>query len=233
MRTQNVIILTIFFIIGCTNNMVTENNTNITNTQKETTQGFLTTSDGYKISYKLLEKEGENDYLLLHQLNLDHTSYQILEKEQLGTSLAITFRGHGKSQGKWQEFDENDFNNMQLDAKAGLDKLGKQGGVIIIGASIGANTALNLANTDFRISKVILLSPGISYRGIDATKSAEQITKPVLIIVSEEDTYSLESSQELKKMITNSELLILENSGHGTNMLTNQKTIQKIKEFVQ
>lgn len=83
-------------------------------------------------------------------------------------------RGHGKSvnqNGTFQSFTPNDFNKMKLDVKAAKQFLVTQKGInpkniAIVGASIGANVALKYAAVDPSIKAVVLLSPGLHYKGV-------------------------------------------------------------------
>ncbi|MEK6953290.1 MAG: alpha/beta fold hydrolase, partial [Nanoarchaeota archaeon] len=136
------------------------------------------------------------------------------ELNQKGYSvIVLDLRGHGKSDLNYKDFTERDFNNMIYDAKAGKEYLGLNK-IVVIGASIGANTALKVAD---EFSTSILLSPGLNFRGIDITNIKSN--KPILIVASEDDPYSLSSSKEIKNNLKNSELKIYKNKGHGTNML--------------
>src|SRR3989344_2219496 len=162
--------------------------------------------------YKGNDKGG----VLLHMLGRNKESWSNFPKElnQKGYSvIVLDLRGHGKSELNYKEFTERDFNNMILDAKAGKEYLGLSK-VAVIGASIGANTALKVAD---EFTTGILLSPGLNFRGIDITNTKSN--KPILIVASEDDLYSLNSSKEILNNLEKGELKIYKNKGHGTNML--------------
>ena len=88
---------------------------------------------------------------------------------------------------------------MSSDVELALEYLNGQDiqEVSIIGASIGANIGLNYAVRDPKIHRVALLSPGIEYQGINTLDSIKRYNRPLLIMASEEDEYSWNSSNKL------------------------------------
>ncbi|MBI2576908.1 alpha/beta fold hydrolase [Candidatus Woesearchaeota archaeon] len=181
---------------------------------------MLAASDGIKLSYSFVGA-GSNAVILLHQLNSGKSAYAGFQehlREDGFSSIAIDFRGHGDSDGEWQKFTEKDFKNMILDAeaaKAFLEGKGKKV-VGIAGASIGANIAGQMT-VKYGI-KAVLLSPGLNYRGIDFGGTIPKL-KDALIVVSNEDAYSVETAEKAKEENANIKFLFLENRGHGTDML--------------
>lgn len=186
---------------------------------------FLETEDGTEITGSFYYGSGPS-VILLHQLGNDRNSWNMfankLNKRNY-TVLSIDLRGHGQSEGKWQEFDEEDFKDMIFDVRAAKDFLEQQGAnteiLITIGASIGANTALNFAAEDEDVKAAALLSPGLNYKGIETGKSAKDIDIPTFIAVSEGDDYSFDSSKKIHNMIENSHLEEYKGEPHGTDML--------------
>jgi len=173
-------------------------------------------------------KGNDKGIVLLHMLGRNKESWLNFPKElnEKGYSvIVLDLRGHGKSDLDYKGFSEKDFNNMAYDAEAGKDYLGLNK-VAVIGASIGANTALKVAD---EFSTSVLLSPGLNFRGIDITNAKS--SKPSLIVASEDDKYSLDSSEEIKSNLPNSELKIYKDKGHGTNML-DKETKELIFEWL-
>ena len=202
---------------------------------QSTVQGgeVLAASDNVKLSYSFVEA-GSDAVILLHQLNSDKSAYARFQqhlKEDGFSSIAIDFRGHGDSGGDWQKFTEKDFQNMILDAeaaKAFLESKGKKV-VGIVGASIGANIAAQM-NVKFGM-KTVLLSPGLNYRGIDFEGTIPNL-RDVLVVVSREDKYSMETAEKAKKENSNINFIFLEDRGHGTNML-NEELEEEMAGFVE
>ena len=171
--------------------------------------------------------QGMPSLILLHMLDRTRNDWDEFAKKLQDkgyNAIAIDFRGHGQSDLNWKGFSEQDFGNMALDVKAAkkfLDdkKLGNNVGVI--GASIGANNAINYAFKDNSIKTAALLSPGLNYRGVFIEYEGKQYIKPVLIMASEDDTYSADSSKTLNSFFINSKLKLYSGSLHGTNLLGN------------
>lgn len=119
---------------------------------------------------------------------------------------------------------------MTLDAKASVDWLRSQGAteIALVGASIGANLALRYAADDPTIRTVVLLSPGLEYKGLTTKDALERYgQRPLLIIASSEDSYAARSSTYLDGAAKGAhQLLSLTNAGHGTTMLNRDPTLQ-------
>ena len=175
--------------------------------------------------------------ILLHMFQKTKLSWrnfaEKLNKEGY-TVLAIDFRGHGESDDNWKNFVEKDFNNMIEDVKAakaflkmyGVNEIG------VIGASIGANTALNYSMED-DVSFVVLLSPGMNHKGINIEDS--DCDKPILIVASKDDVQSFKDSKEIFENINSKDkqIELFENAGHGTDMFKDSKLEPLLLEFVK
>jgi alpha-beta hydrolase superfamily lysophospholipase len=170
--------------------------------------------------------------LLLHQLSKDRSSWSgcVNELRKTHSVISIDLRGHGESSGDFREFSDDDFNSMKKDVAAAVEIFEKKGinkkEISFIGASIGANTVQNYTSINPH-DKVVLLSPGINYRGIKLNLKDNSS----LVIVSKEDVYSYDSVRELEKNSPSSKFLYLENKGHGTNML-DDKLLSEILTFI-
>ena len=91
----------------------------------------------------------------------------------------------------------------------------------IVGSSIGSNTAL--AGSQMipdKVHALVLLSPGLDYKGITTSIPIVKYKNPVMIVASEQDPYAFESSQLLYKWaIGDKAVRLYDNIGHGTDML--------------
>ncbi|MBD3259988.1 alpha/beta fold hydrolase [Candidatus Woesearchaeota archaeon] len=191
---------------------------------------MLKTEDGIDIGatyYKPLV-EAPKAAILLHMLNKDRFTWEPFAErlqEEGYAVLAVDLRGHGESinQGRWQEFNEMDFNSMVNDAKVAKKYLEKQTDArdyAMIGASIGANVALNYAAADDDIDAVVLLSPGEDYRGISVIGAVNMYgERPLLIAASREDDYAYKSSNKLSLLAEKPTFRKFQDAGHGTDML--------------
>lgn len=180
---------------------------------------LITASDRTNIEYTF-EGNGPG-VLLLHMLNSNRQSWQSFAKKlnDAGFStLAIDFRGHGDSDGRWTTFTEKDFADMKLDIEAAKSFLDKQGISLaaVVGASIGANHALRFAAKN-PVKAVVLLSPGLDYRGVKTQEVISEVQQPLLIIAAEGDVYSAQSSRTLHQ--THGTMKLQKGDAHGTRML--------------
>ena len=90
----------------------------------------------------------------------------------------------------------------------------------VIGASIGANMTLITGVNEPSIKTLVLLSPGLDYRGVTTDDKINAYgERPLLIVASEEDTYAATSSETLIDQAQGTaHLEMYTGAGHGTNM---------------
>lgn len=169
--------------------------------------------------------------LLLHMVGRNKESWRDFATFVQGCSryalLALDLRGHGASGGS-QEWDK-----MPQDVAAAWAALLQRPDVdpertAIVGASIGANLALVQAASEPRIRGVVLLSPGLEYRGI---KTADPMhiygQRPVLIVAAEGDSYAADSSRKLNDLARGAHHLeIFTGNAHGTDLLSAQPALR-------
>jgi pimeloyl-ACP methyl ester carboxylesterase len=191
--------------------------------------------------------------ILLHMLGKDRSTWNafastLSQKEGYGV-LSIDLRGHGESVKQnngnalsFQSFTPDDYNKMVLDVKAAkqfliTNKNANPNNVSIVGASIGANVAINYAAMDPTIKSVVLLSPGINYRGVS---TEEAITKyknnnSVYIAATEGDSEAADSSKILCEKINcdgNLKIYSGGSSSHGTNMFSDQSLNPPLQDLI-
>lgn len=174
-----------------------------------------------------------------------YESFMLMLESQGISSLAMDFRGHGKSDGGpdgYKSFSPTGHVSYLLDAKSAIFYLQTKGvllhNIICIGASIGANVALNMLSDFADLRFAIALSPGLDYKGISTKACLESLStgKEALFIASEEDTYSYLSAKELHEMQkARTDFWVLDEKGHGNEMLESDpelagKIIQWIKK---
>ena len=167
-----------------------------------------------------------------------------LEKEGWGY-LAYDARGHGDSSqtrsaegypDEWRRFGPpgrgSPWRKMIDDAGAAVAFLAKSDvprtSVVLAGASLGANVALNYAALSSGIGGAVLLSPGLNYQGIETLAVAERAgALPVLLVASRADGYAFQSAKALASRLENGRLLSDVPPGHGVQML-DEKTIETV-----
>ncbi|MEK7607012.1 MAG: alpha/beta fold hydrolase [Patescibacteria group bacterium] len=197
------------------------------------------TNDGVEIVGSFLEAPAQKACaLLLHMMPVTKESwYELMQKlaERGISSLAIDLRGHGESRQQgaktldYKKFSDEDHQKTIHDVEVAVSWLKAQGigedRVIIIGASIGANLALQYAAEHLSIKTVALLSPGLDYRGIKTESAAKQM-KPeqsVFLAASDDDEYSFRTIETLSLSLKNSSTVErLHATGHGTDMFKNR-----------
>jgi pimeloyl-ACP methyl ester carboxylesterase len=186
--------------------------------------------------------------ILLHMLGMDRSTWDKFAQKltQNGYAvLSVDLRGHGESIKQanhtisYQSFMPKNFKNMTLDVKAAKKYLieGRKANpnqISIIGASIGANLALNYAASDHSIKSVILLSPGLNYRGMSTLDAIMKYKNPIYIVTAEDDSESAKDSKILCEKITCAEnLKIFENTNvHGTDMLSDKMVGSKLQNII-
>ena len=137
--------------------------------------------------------------------------------------LALDMRGHGES-GSDQDWTKAGDDLQRVWAYfTGLENVDAKR-TAVIGASIGSNMALRTGADEPAIKTVALLSPGLDYRGVTTEEAMTQFgQRPILIVASEEDSYSANSSRTLAEIAQGEIVLQLyDGAGHGTNMINRQ-----------
>ncbi len=200
-------------------------------------------SDGVKIAADFYDSSSTSGILLVHMMPATKESWkdfaQLLQKNNF-KALAIDLRGHGKSEfgpNGFLDFTDAEHQKGILDVEAGVKFLKEKGAekISIVGASIGANFALQFANEN-EIASAVLLSPGLNYRGVDVSEISSPATKNIFLVASKDDEYSAESSQQIFQNLsagTNKKIKIYERAGHGTNMFSEKDLAGLILEWLE
>ena len=194
--------------------------------------------------------------LLLHMMPAAKESWNEFapKLQNLGYQvLAIDLRGHGESSAGpegFRNFSDLDHQKTIFDLDAGIEFLEtkgvKQNNLVLIGASIGANLALQCLTEHQEIKKAILLSPGIDYRGIKIEPLMSKLSsdQKVMLVGSNNDSES--NNEVLQKIASvasenvrpNITIIVYQRAGHGTDMLgqagANEPDLEKtIIEWIQ
>lgn len=192
---------------------------------------FLTTTDGAAIIGDYSGKPSEPAVLMLHMMPATKESWRIFS-EKLNTAgfqtLAIDLRGHGESEGGpqgYKRFSDAEHQASIHDAEAGIQFLKSKSPskIFIAGASIGANLALQYAVEHPEVNGIVLLSPGLDYRGIKTEPLVGKLPKNqgVYFAASADDSYSADTVKKLFDMTptgVKKELKMFERAGHGTTI---------------
>ncbi len=198
----------------------------------------LTTEDNFKIyGNYLYVKESQIAVLLLHMMPATKESWLEFQNDLASnkiSSLALDMRGHGESliqhngsSLSYQNFTDLDHQKKINDVKAGVDFLINQGfkkeKIALCGASIGANLSLWYASLNPEIKAVVLLSPGLNYRGITTDDKLKKLNNDQNVLLAsggDLDKYSKETVEKLNGITTKAkkELFVFEDAEHGTNI---------------
>ncbi|MDO8598604.1 MAG: alpha/beta fold hydrolase [bacterium] len=210
----------------------------------------ITTADDVQISghwYPAAEPVGW--VLLLHMMPATKESYVALAEtlQQRGiASLVIDFRGHGESQGGpkgYERFTDAEQQAKIRDVEAAYgwlaDHVPSSGNpydtlnpkLVLVGASIGANLALQFARDNPTIAGSVLLSPGLDYRGIQTAAFARtlldqqarntDLPKMSMLLAAggADDDYSTETIRQLAAILgSRATVRTFASAGHGTTM---------------
>ncbi|MEW5822499.1 MAG: alpha/beta fold hydrolase [Cyanobacteriota bacterium] len=200
--------------------------------------GFLTT-DKFAIKGTFYQPESANDkkapvIILLPMLGKTRETYKpmipYLLKNGLNV-LAIDFRGHGESiymdddtQKDYKQFTNQDWQNLPLDVDAAIQFLSEEeyvdaNKIALIGASIGANTAIisNSKHPD-KVKLTVALSPGLDYKGLKPGDYISSIKNNIDLVAAKDDSYSCESVEKLSKEAYKAFVIIFPEGGHGTDL---------------
>ncbi|MDX2084298.1 MAG: alpha/beta fold hydrolase [Candidatus Melainabacteria bacterium] len=160
--------------------------------------------------------------------------------------LTLDLRGHGESVGytgpqkqrSWRTLTETEWRQMPNDLGRVLRYLKKSSEsdypqidaehVAVLGASIGANTAV-VAGSNYpdTIQALALLSPGINLKGIETPVPLVAYPNAVMLMASEEDPVSFSATQKLYQMVVGAKAIRLYRGvGTGVEMLFNHPPIQ-------
>lgn len=189
----------------------------------------LKTEDGTEVHALVDGAEGaKKGVVLVHMVGRSATDWSYLsEKLARGghSVVAPDLRGHGKNRPEDDdsEIADTEYAKMVQEVQASVQYL-RDAGIAEIscaGASIGANLCLRAAAADPEIVNLVLLSPGLNYKGVKTVDAIEAYgDRPVLFVASEDDNFAFRSASVLETKATGQRKFeILKNAGHGTKML--------------
>ena len=114
------------------------------------------------------------------------------------------------------------------------EKLGPGVSVTVIGASIGANAALNCADGNPDVASIVLLSPGEGYAvEVEDPSLGSYGDRPLFVAAAQGDVNALGFSSELSDRATGPVMFReVPGSLHGTNLLTDPDLIAQLLDFL-
>jgi dienelactone hydrolase len=93
--------------------------------------------------------------------------------------------------------------------------------VALMGASMGANLALNAAAAEPGIPTVVLLSPGLNYNGVTTNQALEQLGRRRILVIASRADNLVENwpAQMLELAPGNIQLKLVAGNAHGSRLL--------------
>jgi pimeloyl-ACP methyl ester carboxylesterase len=161
----------------------------------------IAASDGVTIAGTYYPPAGEVNgcIVFVHQLSSTRAEWQpVIDRVRAGKHIvAIDMRGHGASKKgadgavvDWQKFETADWEKVEDDVGKVMDLLASKGAsppCTLVGSSIGSSAVLRYAGSNpSKVRSLVLLSPGLGYRGVMTPDSARASQAPALIVHSQE-----------------------------------------------
>lgn len=159
--------------------------------------------------------ESQVGIVLAHMRGADKTTWYPFARNaaQAGyMALAFDFRGYGDSTGQRDT-------DLDVDVIAAVGLLRAEGAtrIVVMGASMGATAAVNVASRLNLAAAVSISAPG-EFIGLQATGVAGDVEEPLLIIAAENDHPYVDAAIEIDALAPITQLQILAGNAHGTNL---------------
>jgi len=175
---------------------------------------------------------GTHGVLLVHAEGRSAEDWSSLG-EKLGSNgfrvLALTLRGHGRS---GQKPDPDAFPRMTADVDAGLAWLGDRGAteIHLVGAELGANLGLTVAERSPAVTDLVLLSPQLNAHGFTISGPiAGYGDRTLLVVASEDDGASAKAAKYLHDKATgHKQLTLYPSAGAGARMLNSAADLENL-----
>lgn len=208
------------------------------------------TADKVKEQASLYQaKDAKGIVLLLPMLGRNRQDWQPLIQPLVDKGFSIVsvdLRGQGQSTSNaagssidYRKFQDSDWQKLPDDVAQIIKELAPyiekpDSPVLIVGASIGANTAALVAASVPQVKSVVLLSPGLDYHGLKPAGAIKAFKGPTLIVASKDDSYSFSSSRDFADSAPGRiDRKSFEKSGHGTQMFARQpKLAEQIADWL-
>ncbi len=146
--------------------------------------------------------------------------------------LSFDVRGHGESRQQdagndldYRTFDDQAWQAVLLDIAAAKQALIAGGAdpenLFIGGEALGASLAMAYAKSDSDIQGVVLISPGLDYKGIDLAALLQSFKeRPTLLVCAEGDAYAASAVATLQRVAPGHvEVHSYSGAAHGTDIL--------------
>lgn len=140
--------------------------------------------------------------------------------------ILFNVRGHGGASTAYYYLSDEQIGGMKMDVSLALAfARSRAGGAVhLLGTGLGANLAVAVAAEEGGVDKMVAISPGLNYRGIDIRGAVKELAQEnLLMVASQEDVYSIYTIRELERELEGqSQSRLLNNAGHGVWILMRQ-----------
>ncbi len=178
--------------------------------------------------------QNETVVILSHMRPNDQTAWFDFAEELADAGYAaftFDFRGYGETGG------EKDFKKLDEDLKAIVNYIRQTGKeqIFLVGASMGGTASLVVAAED-DFAGVVAVSPPARFESQDALSAVAEITEPILLIGSENDTQASGFDDLVAAAGDSSETEIYEGDAHGTDLLQSEHSAafrERVLQFLE
>jgi alpha-beta hydrolase superfamily lysophospholipase len=168
--------------------------------------------------------------ILIHRLSAERAELAPLA-ERLAKSnkrysiLSFDLRGHGGSKAP-EKAKPGDTTALSKDIDAAISEVEKQTkarGIVLVGSSLGAALASEVAYKQSKVTGLVLISPGAAISGHDLYRPyAEVRNLPTLILGAKQDTVSQPAVDALEKMAMSGRVKRYEGSRHSAGHVADE-----------
>ncbi len=208
----------------------------------------FTTEDGWDLHGDFYTGSVSKPYLVLvHGMNEDRKAYRTLAGELHAKGYGIVSydsRGFGQSKVKngtiVEAISQQEIQKGGLDIKTAVGALESRGltskGVILVGASVGANIAAVYAVNDTRVIDIVLLSPGDDYQGVTPLGAISKYSGGILFVASKGDDLAYQSCSVFYGNVTKAKaknFFFQDGLYHGTGDLVQSDMRSKVVAWIE
>lgn len=191
--------------------------------------------------------------VLLHGLNKNHSVWGDLPATLVKAGYAVyvpDLRGHGKSTRitrsrrvnwrmlkakEWELLPGDIYRAIQYFQKAQEDypEIDAER-VALVGEKLGANVATMTSKKPLaHVKTLVMLSPGLSLKGIDASRGLMGFTNPALILVGRDEQEAYTTAQHLYNWLTGPKAMYEYKTGQGTDILSGTNNAdEEIRDWI-
>lgn len=197
----------------------------------------LTAADGTAIhAIAGVPAKSDKGVVFVHTAGRAKEDWQLVADKAFRKGLMVAvpdLRGHGANvSGTPPTLTPQDYAAMVGDVRAAVAHLRAQGAtkISIVGAELGANLALNAAAEEPDVVSLVLLSPGLDYKGVITPDAIRRYgARPVLLVASKDDAYGARSAQALDAQAQGEhQLQLYDAAGKGTKMFNREPALEGI-----